>query len=279
MAKQSGIHQLRGKVGEMSYYRQAGVEPGLARRINQSMSSRVKTSDEFANTRLNNDEFKKANQYATISFHSVNPSWRTMFRRFAIATMTKRFLEYIKEGTGNWGSRIPSTSFGPILEDVLENYAKLGQYQGQYGELIKSEESLSISGENYMVPVIQISADRGLTPILAAEGINGIRFYTTQVIMSDEGIVIGGRKQDMAVTRQYPLTTDDDPVDETISFSVNAPEEVGIQPAAWAALLNSTNRGAILVTALVPLRLVNNIWYELQEKSTFVVHGTSLEVE
>lgn len=279
MAKQSGIHQLRGKVGEMSYYRQAGVVPGLARRINQSMSSRVKTSDEFANTRLNNDEFKKANQYATLAFHSVNPSWRTMFRRFAIATMTKRFLEYIKAGTGYWGNRIPTTSFGPMFEDVLENYAKLGQYQGQYGDLIKSEESLTIGVNNYMVPVMELSAERDLTPILAAEGINGLRFYTTEVIVSDMGIFINGRKQDVATTRGYPTGPDDEVIDETITFSIDTPEEVGLSQADLTVLLNASNRGAVLVTALVPLRLVNNTWYELQEKATFVVHGTSLDLE
>lgn len=276
MAKQSGIHQLRGKVGEMSYYRQAGVDPGLVRRINQSMSGRVKTSDEFANTRLNNSEFKKANQYATISFHSVNPSWRTMFRRFAIATMTKKFLEYIKAGSGNWGSRVPVTSFGPMLEEVLENYAKLGQYQGQYGEVTKDEESLTIGSNEFMVPLITLSADRSLTPILAAEGINGLRFYTTQVIMCDQGVIIGGRKQDVPLTRQYPTNSDEEVINETISFTVNEPEEVGIRPLAWTALLNSSNKGAILVTALVPLRRINNLWYELQEKSTFIVHGTSM---
>ncbi len=279
MAKQSGIHQLRGKVGEMSYYRQAGVVPGLARRINQSMSSRVKTSDEFANTRLNNEEFKKANKYATLAFHSVNPSWRAMFRRFAIATMTKRFLEYIKAGNGYWGHRIPTTSFGPMFEDVLENYAKLGQYQGQYGELIKSEESLSIGAQNYMIPVMELSAERSLTPTLAAEGINGLRFYTTQVIVSDMGIFLGGRRQDVPITRQYPTSPDEEVIDETISFTVNSPEEVGMSQANWATMLSSPNRGAIIVTALVPLRQVNNTWYELQEKATFVVHGTSLDVE
>lgn len=263
----------------MSYYRQAGVVPGLARRINQSMSSRVKTSDEFANTRLNNDEFKKANQYATLAFHSVNPSWRTMFRRFAIATMTKRFLEYIKAGTGYWGNRIPTTSFGPMFEDVLENYAKLGQYQGQYGDLIKSEESLTIGVNNYMVPVMELSAERDLTPILAAEGINGLRFYTTEVIVSDMGIFINGRKQDVATTRGYPTGPDDEVIDETITFSIDTPEEVGLSQADLTVLLNASNRGAVLVTALVPLRLVNNTWYELQEKATFVVHGTSLDLE
>lgn len=276
MAKQSGIHQLRGKVGEMSYYRQAGVVPGLVRRINQSMSSRVKTSDEFANTRLNNDEFKKANKYATLAFHSVNPSWRTMFRRFAIATMTKRFLEYIKAGTGYWGNRIPVASFGPMFEDVLENYAKLGQYQGQYGELTKSEETLSIGTNEYYVPVLQLSADRSLTPVLAAEGINGLRFYTTEVIVCDMGIFINGRKQDVPITRGYPTGPDDEVIDETIVFSIDTPEEVGLSQADLTVLLNATNRGAILVTALVPLRQVNNTWYELQEKATFVVHGTDM---
>ena len=85
MAKQSGIHQLRGKVGEMSYYRTKGVQDGVVRRINQGMSQRVKTGDEYVNTRLNNAEFKNANAIATAAFNSVNSRKRGMMRNFAVA--------------------------------------------------------------------------------------------------------------------------------------------------------------------------------------------------
>lgn len=106
MAKQSGIHQLRGKVGEMSYYRQSGVSGGLVRGINPGMSSRVKTSVEYANTRLNNDEFKTATQYAANILRAVVPLYRPMFNTFRNAKLAAKVLELIKSNTGAWGRRI-----------------------------------------------------------------------------------------------------------------------------------------------------------------------------
>lgn len=106
MAKQSGIHQLRGKVGEMSYYRQAGVSGGLVRGINPGMSSRVKTSAEYANTRLNNDEFRTATQYSANVLRAVVPIYRPMFNTFRNAKLAAKVLELIKSNTGTWGSRI-----------------------------------------------------------------------------------------------------------------------------------------------------------------------------
>ena len=66
MAKQSGLHQLRGKVGEHSYYRQTGISSGLVRSINQGMSARVKNDEAFLNTRLNNAEFGQAGRIASV---------------------------------------------------------------------------------------------------------------------------------------------------------------------------------------------------------------------
>lgn len=106
MARQSGIHQLRGKVGEMSYYRQSGVNTGLVRSINPGMSSRVKTSVEYANTRLNNDEFKTATQYAANILRAVVPIYRPMFNTFRNAKLAAKVLELIKSNTGAWGSRV-----------------------------------------------------------------------------------------------------------------------------------------------------------------------------
>lgn len=106
MAKQSGIHQLRGKVGEMSYYRQSGVSSGLVRGINPGMSSRVKTSAEYANTRLNNDEFKTATQYGANILRAVVPIYRPMFNTFRNAKLAAKVLELIKSNTGAWGNRI-----------------------------------------------------------------------------------------------------------------------------------------------------------------------------
>ena len=105
MAKQSGLHQIRGKVGEHSYYKQTGVETGLIRSINQAMSNRVKTGAEYANTRLNNAEFGHACKIAGVLGHTLMPKFRPMILPFSQSKMAKIILEAIKLTDGNWGQR------------------------------------------------------------------------------------------------------------------------------------------------------------------------------
>lgn len=105
MAKQTGLHQIRGKVGEHSYYRQSGVSSGLIRGINQGLSSRVKTAPEYANTRLNNKEFKTASRLAASMISGVIPRWRPMFNMFKNAKLSASLLEIIKSHPGVWGKR------------------------------------------------------------------------------------------------------------------------------------------------------------------------------
>lgn len=117
MAKQSGIHQLRGKVGEHSYYRQTGVNTGLVRSINQGMSERVKTSEEYANTRLNNAEFGQAGAIASCLGRLIVPKFRPMMLPFSQSKMAKIILDAIKQSTLPWGTRnIPTETGAPAEE-------------------------------------------------------------------------------------------------------------------------------------------------------------------
>lgn len=113
MAKQSGIHQLRGKVGEHSYYRQTGIESGIVRSINQAMSGKVKTDEAFANTRLNNAEFGQAGRIASILGQYISPKFRPMVLPFSQSKMAKILLNYLKtDSVSPWGQRnlTPSNS-------------------------------------------------------------------------------------------------------------------------------------------------------------------------
>ena len=166
MAKQTGLHLIKGKVGEYSYYRSAGVSAPLMRRINQGMSARVKNGDEYANTRLNNAEFKNAQGLATFLFNAVPNRKASMMRRFAIAEMTKKSLEYIKDGSGRWGARIPIVGMDSIAADLLENRAKNGPYQGEFGLLnvIVNDNAISV----------EISADEAVITDLQDKQIDGL---------------------------------------------------------------------------------------------------------
>lgn len=124
MAKQSGLHQIRGKVGGYSYYKQTGVQAGIIRAINEAMSARVKNDEAYANTRLNNAEFGQACRIAAAIAQYIEPKYRPMVLPFSQAKLAKMILEKIKEGAGNWGERNLSDPKGEALAPILSSVAK-----------------------------------------------------------------------------------------------------------------------------------------------------------
>lgn len=106
MAKQSGIHQLRGKVGNMKYYRMKGVQDGLVQSINEGMSNRVKNGAEYANTRRNNSEFGMAASTAGACIKSLSLRWRYLLVPFATSKLAKDLFGIAQTFTLEpWGSR------------------------------------------------------------------------------------------------------------------------------------------------------------------------------
>ena len=124
MAKQSGLHQIRGKVGEHSYYRQTGVAAGLIRGINQGLSSRVKNGDEYVNTRLNNAEFGAACQIAGLLGKCVVPKFRPMMLAFSQSKMAKSILELARTSSEPWGQRVVPADSGDALVEILNSMSK-----------------------------------------------------------------------------------------------------------------------------------------------------------
>lgn len=277
MAKQVGIHQIRGKVDGRSYYRQAGVADGLSRSINQGLSDRVKNSPEYANTRLNNAEFKRANRLATVAFRSIYPSWRSMYRRFAVANMTKRFLELVKGGTGSWGLRYPLVELGGAFEDVLLNYAKNGEYQGQFGDISKSatQESLSIGGStiNQNVPSIELSLTREAAASMVSQGINGLNLYTRTVYVAcDEDVQMA-----MEIPSKTAVGVSIDPqwqpsVEVYDGLKLDAAQVIAPTPIK-TQISQAPNAGVYLVLVMVPYRTINGVNHELQELATYEIAG------
>lgn len=125
MAKQSGMHQIKGKVGEYSYYRQSGISNGLIRSINPAMSGRVKTGEEYANTRLNNAEFGQACRIAAKLISGITPKFRPMILPFAQAKLAKSVLDLIKQTDDAWGERNlddpQATAVSPLINQLAKN--------------------------------------------------------------------------------------------------------------------------------------------------------------
>lgn len=132
MAKQQGIHQIRGKVGEMSYYRQKNVATGLVRSINQSMSKRVKEDAAFANTRLNAAEFGAAGNYAGACVRAISTRWRTILNPFATGHLVKPILEGMKLDTSSaWGERNLGSEYLEEIMSMINQEAK-NDYQESF---------------------------------------------------------------------------------------------------------------------------------------------------
>lgn len=257
---------MRGKVGEMSYYRTKGVTAGVVRRINQGMSQRVKTGDEYANTRLNNAEFKNANAIATAAFNSVNTRKRGMMRNFAVAEMTKRALDDIKQGTQPWGLRMPVTELDQLICDMLENYAKGGRYDGQYGTF----DGVSLNSDGEYTIELTLSVEQAQA--LLAQGIDGYyvvpsKCLAGEIVVDDlprlfSGSAIG------TPTSMTPSTSEEEVHEFTGSLA--DPSSVGMSPSGYEFAKSDPNHGFFVCATILPFRNVGSQRFTLQEYCTFV---------
>lgn len=264
MAKQVGLFNLRGKIENKSFYKTAGVPETVIRGIPEGLSARVKTADEYANTRLNNEEFKQANRIATFGFNAVPSRKASMMRRFAIAEMTKKALEYIKEGSGNWGQRLPVATFDNIIVDLLENRAKSGPYQGEFGML-----SFSVNQGTYTVT---LSGDEVIAADLESKGIDG--FYALAVkgamaeVLDDDGFI----RQHFGVSSIVPTNiTDLEDINADVTTFVPSYSTLGMSPSGFTAAQDAANNGMYCILTFVPYRQVGTQRHTMYEYATFSV--------
>lgn len=255
MAKQSGLHQLKGKVDGYSYYRQSGVKAGLMRRINEGMSSRVKTSAEFANTRLNNSEFGNAADVAKVIATLITPKFRPMFLNFSQAKLTKGVLSLIKQGTGDWGQRALAAGDVAAVCDAVNMLAK-NDFATLCGGL--SSAAGSITGTSQAV--ISFTSDNAQN--LAAIGADGI-IAKLSVCAIYAGTYSSSEKRynqslsQVVKVEDYEQVLADLPITEDIETDAAVPEVTG------------TQKLLVCLAVIMPYRAVNGKNYILQEKCTF----------
>lgn len=265
MAKQTGLHLIKGKVGEYSYYRSAGVSAPLMRRINQGMSARVKNGDEYANTRLNNAEFKNAQGLATFLFNAVPSRKASMMRRFAIAEMTKSGLQFIKDGTGNWGARVPVTAMDSIAVDLLERRAKSGPYQGEYG-------ILDVTVENSDYRVTMNVSDAVITD-LREKGIDGLLVLSVKGALCEVVDTDGFVRQHFGVSSILPhdVTSLEDLDGEDVVHFTPSPSTLGMSASGYATAVQTPNNGMYAIVSFLPYRQVGSGRHTLYEYATYAV--------
>lgn len=255
MAKQSGLHQLRGKVGEHSYYRQTGVTSGLVRSINQGMSSRVKNDEAFANTRLNNAEFGQAGRIASVLAQYITPKYRPMVLPFSQSKMAKIILDYIKvDSTAPWGQRnITQGNSAEVQVSALNSVVK-NRFEDFGLSLVVDEEHSKLT--------VTISSET--VNKLSAIGANGfdINFLATTTWIGEYVAEI--RKY----VNSYPRSTfqtaeiDNPSADDTQIYTYTLPPS---PPQGWH-LFEATRTGIVII---LPYRIINQQKHTLQENCTF----------
>lgn len=257
MAKQSGLHQLRGKVGEHSYYRQTGIASGLVRSINQGMSSRVKNDEAFANTRLNNAEFGQAGRIASVLAMYITPKFRPMVLPFSQSKMAKVILEYIKsDATAPWGQRNIVVSNSGDMEVAALNSVAKNRFDDFGLSLSIDDETSTLTGEVTVETVNKLSA-------IGADGFQ-VRFLatTTWIGAYYQGDGVGKYAESYARANIY----DDDFESPVVTTQVEFTYSYRSNPPQGAPVIQAEATGVFI---LLPYRTINGQKHILQEHCTF----------
>lgn len=266
MAKQSGLHQIRGKVGEHSYYRQTGVSSGLIRSINQGMSARVKNDEAYVNTRKNNQEFAFAAEIAGRLGTFVQPKFRPMVLPFSQSKMAKSVLDLIKTtGTSVWGWRgIAQADFSEVLK-ALNDTAKY-PFENFISEVTTESSSAGLASEDWDYA---ITFQTGAPDLLSSIGAQGVYVKAIAInVLIDDPVVStlskGTMRTRVTKTAQHPYD----------SISGGQTENESISNISIPVNPGSSVYHRVLCVMVMPYREIagaNNI---LQEYCSF----TSLEV-
>lgn len=191
MAKQSGIHQLKGKLRGVSYYRQKGVSDGLARTINTGLSKRVKESAAYANTRLNAAEFGQAGSFAGAAIRAISDRQRTMLKDFATGNLAKDVKSIIaNDNTHTWGQRqLSGTNWQEFLLAKINTYAK-----NEFSSLLGVSVNIGVTGtegNHIWTALIDEPENWGqMLKNLGADGAN-FEFYAYLVELQKDGEAAG----------------------------------------------------------------------------------------
>lgn len=251
MAKQSGLHQIRGKVGEHSYYKQSGVASGLIRSINQGMSSRVKTAQEFANTRLNNAEFGQASRIAAVLGQLITPKYRPMILPFSQSKMAKIILDAIKTKTGPWGERNLSSLDLSVFLAAINSVHKNNPDEYGLDFSVNTDDQFVVSADNTLFPAkLQAIGATGYDlVVLAARPWFGI-YSPTDKKYADSFA--------RANIYEDTISSPSQSVDFDYTFRPAPPQ-------GWPAFDVD-----FMVVVVLPYRTINSVKHTLQEHCTFV---------
>lgn len=264
MAKQSGLHQIRGKVGEHSYYKQTGVSAGLIRSINQGLSARVKDGEEFANTRLNNAEFGAACNVAGSLGKMVTPKFRPMILPFSQSKMARKVLELARLSAAAWGQRTVMANASADLAEILSEQSKRDAEEFvslSVGRGTSESVTLTVS---YTAEQATLMASLGINKltVVAASfdlatgkyGLTTHKIAPCQLTKTDGIIVLDGNGV-------VPGSGDSASEDLNVTASFNPPTAI-------------YNGQQLVVGVVLPIRSIADVDHILQEYCSFKAFAT-----
>lgn len=261
MAKQSGIHGIRGKINGVSYYSSKNGGQ-LIRKINEGMSSRVKTAKEYANTRLNNAEFGAAGSLAGAIVRPISQRWRFILDSIATGKLVKAIKAAMMQDTASpWGERVVPLTEMAHLQDVFNGFSKNEMPQEVVNCLqnhltftaatntIATDESADISSD-YAQQLLDKGATHFTSKVFAFNvrkpyiGADGKTYVPAEPLFVDISGTFGD--EHIAISQGNNIIQSND------------------EPNAPAVLNEETHLGGVLVVVL-PERKVGNEYYTLQE--------------
>lgn len=258
MAKQRGLHQIKGKVGEFSYYSQTGVSGGLIRKINEGLSSRVKNDASYANTRLNNQEFGAAANVAALLGKCVIPKFRPMILPFSQSKMAKDILKVAREHSASWGQRVVTSDDTARLCDILSAMSKRDA-----AEFV----SVSVTRDSATAATLTASFSAEQATLMSSLGIHNLTITAIQFdLASGQWVPLAQEMSTGYVYKRDSATPiDDAPVEEGSSYTNGESIDV-------ASFVPESNHAGhqIVVFVIMPARTINAASHILQEYCSFV---------
>lgn len=252
MSKLYGLFDIRGKRDGYKYYGMKGVNGTIQAKINEGMSSRVKNSPEYANTRLNNAEFGAAGNMAGAIAKALTQRWRSVTVPFATAKMLPGIkLAMDQDTTHPWGQRsLTGTDWQHNLRQMVNGISKVS-----YDE----EIGISLSCSRVDSGNVEISIDGKVAQaeFLASKGITGFHLEIHPVKITAPVYDSNTNKYTVATVLEGSTRNESAEIDEQLS------ENTELSGTASFADASGVICGAIVV--FKPFRQINNVEYVAQE--------------
>lgn len=183
MPKQSSIFKIRGKMdGNAFYY--SGLGGYQFRKINPNMSSRVKTEDQFLNTRRNAAEFGAAGSMASAVCRANSYLFRYVSSNKLCGELTKLIDGLIRSNTsGTWGQRKVMASSMNQIQEMYNQFSK-NQIPGFIKDFIKKHITFDNTNMQFICEAnLKSTADFELD--LMNKGATGVYFYAYNMVVTN----------------------------------------------------------------------------------------------